>query len=123
MFPFLVLPFTQLGAAKEISGKMELFQEFRCYDSHADGKEMRGLGFDKIDLELSAPVTIAKWKQVFHRVESGEMPPEKVETRPPEEERPQQLIRGEKIGGTQREYNDTQLALTKPFEMMRRSPS
>ncbi|MFK5922246.1 MAG: DUF1588 domain-containing protein [Verrucomicrobiota bacterium] len=80
---FLLLLLSSSGFAFE--EELRPFLEDHCYDCHADGMDKGGLDFDKLGSNLSDPATFAKWEMVFDRVRKGEMPPEKVKTRPSSE--------------------------------------
>jgi hypothetical protein len=62
------------------------FLEAHCYECHADGVDKGGLDFDKLSHDLNDEATFAIWERVYERVLNGEMPPEKVKTRPTQAE-------------------------------------
>lgn len=87
IFP-LILPalFGLVAGAQGFEKGIEPFLEYHCYDCHGDGRDKGGLSFDDLTTDLSDPAVFAKWELVFDRVRKGEMPPQKVEERPEEEE-------------------------------------
>lgn len=82
---------SQLTALQSSFGQesnSELLQSFieqNCLDCHqGDGAEGQ-LDFDELELDLSSPLSLAKWTRVHDRVRSGEMPPPDYGTPEPEE--------------------------------------
>ena len=79
---FVILLALHASSGFAFEADISPFLEDHCYDCHADGMDKGGLDFDKLGRKLSDPAAFAKWEMVFDRVRKGEMPPEKVKTRP-----------------------------------------
>ena len=61
----------------------QLFFERHCTDCHDDETAKGNFNLMALQVDLSNPDNLAKWKHVYDRIESGEMPPKK-KSRPPE---------------------------------------
>ena len=76
LFVALVLP-----AAAEMT-KQQLFFEQHCTDCHDDETSKGNFNLTSLQMDFTNPDNLAKWKNVYDRIESGEMPPKK-KARPP----------------------------------------
>ena len=81
-FPFLFLaPALVSQADADPRRELEPFLEQHCYDCHDDFDPEAGLNLLDLKFDPENETNREAWEKVFHRVESGEMPPKK-EKRP-----------------------------------------
>ena len=80
------------GYRKSIAPMVEAY----CADCHGPKKQKGDVRFDTIDGDLVGGKSVFLWKDILHRIETGEMPPED-EAQPSEAERESlaKWIRGE----------------------------
>ena len=68
-------------AAADLRSGLEPFLEQHCYDCHDDFDAEADLNLLDLKFDPSNDANRKTWEKVFHRVETGEMPPKK-EKRP-----------------------------------------
>lgn len=67
-----------VGAAfGDVRAQLEPFLEQHCYDCHDDFDAEGDLNLLDFKFDPKNPRNLAIWKDVFYRVEDGEMPPKK----------------------------------------------
>ena len=69
-------------AAVELT-KQQAFFETHCTDCHDDETQKGNFNLTSLQMDFSNPDNLIKWKNVYDRIESAEMPPKK-KARPPE---------------------------------------
>jgi Protein of unknown function (DUF1592)/Protein of unknown function (DUF1588)/Protein of unknown function (DUF1587)/Protein of unknown function (DUF1585)/Protein of unknown function (DUF1595)/Planctomycete cytochrome C len=80
----LILALT-LPSLAEDANQMAFFEK-HCTDCHDDETTKGNFNLTALQMDFTNPDNLIKWKNVYDRIESGEMPPKK-KSRPPEEER------------------------------------
>ncbi|MGJ8695636.1 MAG: DUF1592 domain-containing protein [Verrucomicrobiaceae bacterium] len=69
-----------LGAVRgDVRAELEPFLDQHCYSCHDDFDAEADLNLLDMKFDPTDPGNLATWKDVFHRVEAGEMPPKKKE--------------------------------------------
>jgi hypothetical protein len=82
IFLFFLVTASPLSAAALFPKGTEAFLEMHCFDCHAEGEKKGGLDLEKLGRDLTNAATLAKWVQIFDRVDRHEMPPAKVKDQP-----------------------------------------
>ena len=65
--------------------EIEPFLDSHCYGCHDDIDNEGGLNLLDLKFDPESPKNRKIWEQVFHRVETGEMPPKKKKRPAPED--------------------------------------
>ena len=78
-FPFSILSvfLLTITASADVRSNLEPFLEQHCYDCHDDFDNEGDLNLLDLKFDPNDPRNLAIWKDVFVRVEDGEMPPKK----------------------------------------------